>query len=170
MALPHFTYLFFCSWRFGLFSILSYQTVLPGTFCQLQWKLHAGRDFVCFVWSCLLRHSRCLGQWRAHGDANKYLRNEWILVPFPWRTCTRFAPGRLCSKYGPGTLSGALWGQNYFRKITKTLLALFTVIFHEFMYFSRNDDIITLTANQVYTCVFLCFENASFNFQFGKYW
>lgn len=81
-AKPQFVYLFFCSWRFGLFSILGYQTMLFWTFCQLQCKLLAGRDFACFVWSCLLRHSRCLEQCRADGrcSVNIWRMNEFLYM------------------------------------------------------------------------------------------
>lgn len=129
------------SWRFGSFSIWGCQTMLLWTFCQLQCKLHAGRDFACFVWR-LFRHSQCLEQCRAHGrcSVNIWGMNEFLYVSHSAHV-QDLLQRSMFSKYGPGTLRvpetfpGDLWGQNYFHKTTKTLFVLFTLIFHEFKYF-----------------------------------
>lgn len=155
--LSQFVYLFFCSWRFGLFSILGSQTILLWTFCQLQCKLHVGRDFACFVWSCLLRHSQCLEQCRTHDrcSVNIWGMNEFLYMS-PGARVEDLLQRHVFSKCGPGTLRvpetfpGGLWGQNYHHKTVKTLFVLFTLIFHELKYFP---DKMTSSLWQLIKCV-----------------
>lgn len=130
--------MFFCSRGFGLFSVFGYYECCCEHFVNYNVSsMWAGlqsvlTDFVC-------RYLQCLEQYLAHGRCpiNIWGMNVFLYV----------SPGAHVQELGscfqsvvlgslriPETLSGNLWGQTIFLRISKHYLTFSLWFFHEFKY------------------------------------